>query len=792
MPQMWSHHHQRFFAKLPRVYHQLDQLEPDSDDQVEQDSPSLEQLYPEHQLDKETSGSPGDEQSDNGERHYDQGYCGGYLAEGDDDHRGEEPIGKSDELENANSKFPRMESPASKHANLHLDISQEHHAAISDFVNELVLSPNLHEEEYFRAIAPVYDIDQGFEQWRDVSQTVRYGLFNDIPLVVLPVKDIRSAYQSLEDVVPKQAYNHIVASDITQFWTQPRDYQLSPVTQQVQRLEVIGVLLDGWKRLGVLPDEPDIHAGNVQTWVHLLTVKGDLLRHHSELHTEESKNWLIKRFIVAAQTCGLLPKCAWIRRDNAQAWMHLLNVALRYWRRCGITDEASLRFTDEASLRFNRLWHVYRPDCTPYLYIDAANIVTPDNKPDSVPAHYYEMSVTERRETRLSQLAQQAANFAQQPSGHVVGEDGRLTAGNLAGHPLDDFLDDSSDEDEDENMEDIDSDEDEDESMEDIESDDDDDGGDSDNDDDPDDGPGGAVQQPQQAQSSAESIREAAQAPRENSQMPPEQPGSSSGTQQHDNQSVPSSNNTSTWQQYLSDPNTIPEGFHDLTNITAQQTDRPNPNTIPQGFHNIANISTGQQNILNPTTIPEDPHNSATAANTSCENWPSPGVPTESLLPYTTSTSQLVFTDPLSLSQPFTALQPYTDEDSSESDGDTGDTTTMPLQGNNSSPGRGGSGYGGRGGHGGSGGRGSRASGGHNTPKRLNTRFHDHARLRDIAIANAFRASPSRPPTTGYHGQDVLAPGTAMDLTRGFQPIGSAHHRPQQPPNRDMGNIRRP
>ncbi|KAK7961958.1 uncharacterized protein PG986_002783 [Apiospora aurea] len=779
-------HGQRFFAKLPRVYHQLDQLEPDSDDQVEQDSPPLEQLYPEHQLDKETSASPADEQSDNGERHYDQGYCGGCLDEGGDDHMAEEPIGKSDELENANN------------------ISQELHAATSDFVKEIVLGPNLHEEEYFRAIAPVYDIEQGFEQWRDVSQTVRYGLFNDIPLVVLPVEDIRSAYQSLEDGVPKQAYNHIVASDITQFWTQPRDYQLSLVTQQVQRLEVIGVLVDGWKRLGVLPNEPDIHAGNVQTWVHLLTVRGDLLRHHSELQLEESKNWLTKRFIVAAQTCGLLPKCAWIRSDNAQAWMHLLvpihdpfvtappgtrdqaywtwhqNVAQRYWRRCGITDEASLRF--------NRLWHVYRPGCTPYLYIDAANIVTPDNKPDSVPAHYYEMSVTERRETRLSQLAEQAANFAQQPSGHVVGEDGRLTAGNLSGHPLDDFLDDSSDEGEDANMEDIDSDEDEDESMEDIESDDNDDGGDSDNDEDPDDGPQGAVQQPQQAPSSAESIREAAQAPRENSQMPPEQSGSSSGTQQQDNQSVPSSNNASVpgsnntlaWQQYLS-------GSRDFTNITAQQTDRPNPNTIPQGIHNIANTPAGQQNLLSPTTIAEGPHNSATAANTSCENRPSPGVPTESLLPYTTSTSQLVFTDPLSLSQPFTALQPYTDdENSTESDEDTGDATTMPLQGNSSSPGRGGSGYGGRGGHGGSGGRGGRAGGRHNTPKRLNTRFHDHARLREIAIANAFRASPSQPPSTGHHGQDVLAPGTAMDLTRGFQPIGSAHHRPRQPQNRDM------
>ncbi|KAK8086436.1 hypothetical protein PG994_001410 [Apiospora phragmitis] len=87
---------------------------------------------------------------------------------------------------------------------------------------KLELAPNLHNEEFFAAIASVSVIGQGFLQWHASSQIVSYGLYNDIALVILPVGDIGIAFQCLREVMLKGTYNATVAFDVTGFQSGPK------------------------------------------------------------------------------------------------------------------------------------------------------------------------------------------------------------------------------------------------------------------------------------------------------------------------------------------------------------------------------------------------------------------------------------------------------------------------------------------------------------------------------------------------------------------------------------------
>ncbi|KAK8033682.1 hypothetical protein PG991_003080 [Apiospora marii] len=50
----------------------------------------------------------------------------------------------------------------------------------------------------------------------------------------------------------------------------------------------------------------------------------------------------------------------------------------------------------------------FRPDCTPFLFLDEANTVTPVNNPDEIPPCYFcEMVTTRRRRAEQNQLATQ-------------------------------------------------------------------------------------------------------------------------------------------------------------------------------------------------------------------------------------------------------------------------------------------------------------------------------------------------------------------------------------------------
>ncbi|KAK8122690.1 hypothetical protein PG984_011360 [Apiospora sp. TS-2023a] len=360
----------------------------------------------------------------------------------------------------------------------------------------MILEPDLLELIPWAAIAPVSALPNRKDkaEWRNNSQTVSYGLFNDIPLVVLPHEDIRTAYQSLSGVLPKTHYHYKVASDITTYFTELSPcYETDIFDKDLQRAEIIRVLIFGWQKSGNLPDSPKIHAGNIQDWLYQVSVRSDPIGYHRNLPKDESKHWLVKRFIVSAQSCNLLPKCAWIRHDNAQEWLHLFvpihdpwisippgtrdlrywswhnKVARKYWQRC--------RITDEECLRFNRLWDVYRPNCTPYLSLDKANIVNPQNKPDKMHFSYFEMVYSGRREGWQNQSATQTQSEtpvvgdgspavggissvvgdgspAVGEGGPVVGDGGMVTSGDLTNHPLNWSLDQDS-EDRDYVMEDV-------------------------------------------------------------------------------------------------------------------------------------------------------------------------------------------------------------------------------------------------------------------------------------------------------------------------------------------------
>ncbi|KAK8008347.1 hypothetical protein PG991_010898 [Apiospora marii] len=377
------------FVRFPQHYFRLPRLERHDNEEIGGDSLAIAEEYPDPEIFEDLTSSHDQQSNEQG-----------------DDQGSEQSYQQSNELQ--------RNTPA---------LGQETHTAIAEFVKEVVLEPVLHKDIEYAAIAPTSGIQQGRENWRDASQTVSYGLFNNIPIVILPVEDIRTAFQSLQGVLPKDIYNYKVASDVSGFWEEPRAYPLHQyIDAEVQRLRIINVLIHGWQQVGILERSPDIHAGNIQSWMHLLAVKSDPLGHHRQLHEEEAKNWLVKRFIEAAQTCNLLPKCPWIRRDNASDWLHLFvpinnpwvsippgtrdqgywtwhnSVARQYWKRCGITNEECLRLT--------RLWGVYRPDCTPFLFLDEANIVTPVNKPDEIPPGYFcEMVTTRRRRAEQVQSA---------------------------------------------------------------------------------------------------------------------------------------------------------------------------------------------------------------------------------------------------------------------------------------------------------------------------------------------------------------------------------------------------
>lgn len=365
----------------------------------------------------------------------------------------------------------RVSGPIPTHnvTNAHSEIhpallDQKTHATISDDVKEIILGPSLHESAYFQAIAPVVDVTDRRDQWRRSAQINLYGLFNDIALNILPTSAIKIAYQTLSNVLSRGVYNKIAAFDVSTFWEDPERVIVHLVDEEVQRLALINVLLRGWKRGGVVQNSDRWTPQNVQLWISQVAIGSDPLRHHKALPQPYANNWLVRRFLVAAQACNLLPKCHWIRHDNAQDWLHLFvpihhpwvtvppatkdsaywswhtNVARQYWMRCGINDEESLRV--------NQLWSLYRPHCTPYLFMDVTNTVLPTNKPDYVPAVFFEMVTTRNKKARDRAIA--AQDPLQQPQveeGPVLDEHGRVTSGNLSGHPLDYYLDNQSDSD---------------------------------------------------------------------------------------------------------------------------------------------------------------------------------------------------------------------------------------------------------------------------------------------------------------------------------------------------------
>ncbi|KAK6859623.1 hypothetical protein PG995_003259 [Apiospora arundinis] len=406
------------FVRFPRNHLDLPRVDPDSEDEAEGILPSIEKQYPEELITGGASTSASNQ-----------------------------PDGADEEsLEAANSGI----------------IEQKIHARISEHVRDIVLGPDLSYQLDFHAIAPVGQVKKDHLQWHELPQVYQYGLHTDIALDVLPVSDVRVAYQSLTSVLKKGSYNRAIASDVSSCWEETERFPAHMIDEEDQQLRVITVLLKGWQRIGLVEKSDQWTARNVQQWLPQVAVNSDLLEHRKYLGAAESNNWLIKRFLVAAQACGLLPKCSWIRHDNAQDWLHLFvpihdpsiavppgtkyieywnwhqNITRQYWQRCGIVNEAELTF--------NKLWNVYRPRCTPYLYLDHANIVSPDSKPDEVPSTYFEMAITRNRKQK--EKAREAQGQLPRQGGPVVGDNGRITSGNLSNHPLDFYLGDGSDSDE--------------------------------------------------------------------------------------------------------------------------------------------------------------------------------------------------------------------------------------------------------------------------------------------------------------------------------------------------------
>ncbi|KAK8128825.1 PARP-domain-containing protein [Apiospora sp. TS-2023a] len=110
----------------------------------------------------------------------------------------------------------------------------------------------------------------------------------------------------------------------------PPTYGIKPYKQYDSFMDRFQDVEDRWQKLGVLLTICAVGQGQVQTdWASVakevgyssggtaqVSVRSDPIGYHSNLPKDESKHWLVKRFIESAQSCNLLPKCTWIRRTR--------------------------------------------------------------------------------------------------------------------------------------------------------------------------------------------------------------------------------------------------------------------------------------------------------------------------------------------------------------------------------------------------------------------------------------------------------------------------------------------
>lgn len=168
----------------------------------------------------------------------------------------------------------------------------------------------------------------GWENWIRSSPLGTHGLYTDMPLGILPPE---------------------FAVEIMRGMEPPDDEGTTPSQMHpaLRQWDTIKALLHGWQRIGLLPTHPDVNPGTVNSWFHLVAAGSDpsdpsAPGGHDERGLATRR---VERFIVEAQTLGLLPRVEGILADNPQRWLHLFvpvhdwgviippsNIHSLYWR----------------------------------------------------------------------------------------------------------------------------------------------------------------------------------------------------------------------------------------------------------------------------------------------------------------------------------------------------------------------------------------------------------------------------------------------------------------------------